>query len=773
MGKTRSTVVLGGSTGSGAGRGTYGGGRPARPSVSASALTVTMADADARTDPRDPDRPARERDRLARVRERVLSGFAPEDDDLSAIVGPLAEVLAGEVFVVTDLRRIGSPLVHVEPGFEALTGYAPEVAVGRDLGFLLRNDTDQDAVREAREAVRDGRAATVTLRNYRADGSLFWCEQRHHPVRDARGQVGHLVTVLRDVSDQVNARSVEAVTREGMAGTADDTPWFAYGALIDARGALTVSWASGATTAVLGLEPDAVVRDGWASLVAEGDRPAYAARAAALRRDGGSRRDRYRVTLPGGATREVEDFATLSWVAAEAGLVAIHGVVRDVSPRRAIVGRAFAGVDATTGLPTEEVAQDRLGLAARRAQRQRRQVALVAISLDHFEFVRTHMDAQRGERLVREAARRMRRALRRSDTLARVGPGDFLVVLDDLGEADAVIPVIEKLIAWVARPFDDGLLRVELSASAGVALATGPARLDALRGEASEALARAQRAGGGRFAFFDRDLDRRLRSRRRFELELRGAFAAGEWELHYQPRVRLAGGDVTAVEALVRWRHPERGLLPPAEFLPELERVRLTGELFEHVLPLALQRVAGWTRRRRDRRIAVNLGAAELERDDLVDFVGRTLERAAVAPASLELELHQGSDPRALARSVERLGELRRLGVRLAFDDFGVVDTNLAQLRELPLDVLKIDRTFVGRLSGEGGLGDPADLEVLRAMVALGRGLGLTVVAEGIETDFQRARLRAFACDEGQGFLFAAPSPDVDLSEEDGTAGDD
>ncbi|MFN2324103.1 MAG: PAS domain-containing protein, partial [Trueperaceae bacterium] len=181
-----------------------------------------MTDAE-RTEPKGPRRPAREqaphaqhaqRAQLAQLRERVWSGFASEDVDLVSIVEPLSEVLAGEVFVVSDLRRIGSPLVHVEPGFERLTGYAPQVAIGRELGFLLRNDTDQDAVRQAREAVREGNAIGVTLRNYRADGSLFWCEQRHHPVRDERGRVAHLVTVLRDVTDQVHAYGAEQVERE-------------------------------------------------------------------------------------------------------------------------------------------------------------------------------------------------------------------------------------------------------------------------------------------------------------------------------------------------------------------------------------------------------------------------------------------------------------------------------------------------------------------------------------------------------------------------------
>jgi diguanylate cyclase (GGDEF)-like protein/PAS domain S-box-containing protein len=724
-----------------------------------------MADAE-RTEPKDPRRPARERAQLAQLRERVWSGFASEDVDLVSIVEPLSEVLAGEVFVVSDLRRIGSPLVHVEPGFERLTGYAPQVALGRELGFLLRNDTDQEAVREAREAVREGNAIGVTLRNYRADGSLFWCEQRHHPVRDERGRIAHLVTVLRDVTDQVHAYGAEQVEREQSAAGVGGAPWFAYGAMFDAHGEFRLSWVSGDTVAVLGRDRAEVMRDGWVAMIEPETRAVIAERGAALRDAGGSRRDRYRVRLAGGDERTVEDAVSVSWVASEARLFAVHGTVRVVEPSRSSVRAALAGVDRTTGLPTEELLADRLMLATRRAQRQGGRVALVALSLDHFAFVETHLDAQRGERLERETAQRLRRALRRSDTLVRAGRGEFMVLLEDLPDADAALPVVDKLLAWVSRPFDDGQLRVELSASAGVAVADGPLRIDALRDEAVGALARARAPGrarsdgGGGFAFADLALDERLRARRAFELELRGAFAADQWRLHYQPRFRLAGDEVTGFEALVRWQHPERGLLLPADFLGELERLHMGGELFEHVLPLALRRAAARARVGRATRVAVNVGVAQLDRDDLVPFVLRSLERAGVPPAMLELELHAGSDASALERSAPRLAALRAHGVRLALDDFGVGDTNLARLRELPIDVLKIDRSFVQRL---GGRSEPADLELLRAMVAIGRGLGLTVVAEGIETEEQRSRLRAIACDEGQGYLLAPPAADVDL----------
>ncbi|MDF1523048.1 MAG: GGDEF domain-containing phosphodiesterase, partial [Trueperaceae bacterium] len=417
---------------------------------------------------------------------------------------------------------------------------------------------------------------------------------------------------------------------------------------------------------------------------------------------------------------------------------------------------ALAGVDAGTGLPTRSVAADRLHQVARQARRQGRAAAVVALELDHFDFVRDTMDPRRGERIVREAARRLQRALRRSDTLARVDRGSFLAVLGDLTEPDAALPVVEKLLAWVTRPFEDGSLRVELSASAGVAFAHPHDRPDAVIAEAEGALHRAQDAGGGGFGFADPEIDAAVRRRAGIEAALQTAFAEDQFVLHYQPRVHLGAVEVTGVEALVRWEHPERGLLLPGEFLPDLERARMGDALFEHVLTRAARQAAMWQRDGTPRRVAVNVGPEVLERDDLARVVSRALERWSLHPALLELEIHERTGSRTWERGASRLRELRSMGVQVALDDFGIADTNLAQLRDLPLDALKIDRVFVAATDGDGGRGG---VELLRAMIGLGRGLGLTVVAEGVETEDQRDRLRALACDEAQGFLYAAARP--------------
>ena len=692
--------------------------------------------------------------RLRAARERVLSGFP--DDAGDELLSVLDSVLSGECYSVSDLRRIGQPIVHVSDSFLALTGFSREEALGRDIGFLMRDDTDQDEVRAVRDAVRDGRAATGLVRCYRRDGSLFWNEQRHYPVKDARGRVAHVVVVQRDVSDLVHARSAHDVARQLASSLGGEGAFFSYGALLDANGGSRVAWVHDGVNAVLGHAASELQGRELVDLVAAEDRDAARARLSSLRLERGSRRERYRMLTADGRVRWVEDFVAVSWVAEEAGLVAVHGVVRDVTGERR-QAHGVDEVDALTGLPTGRVLDDRLDQAVRHARRHGGVAALVLVELDHFDFVHRTMDARRGERLVQEAARRMQRALRRSDTLAMVRTGAFAVVLSDLSDVDAIVPVVDKLLAWVSRPFEDGTLQVELSASAGIAVAPGDGRrVEALREHAERALERARTEGGSRFAFADSTLDEAAGARLAFERDLRRAFASDELVLHYQPRVQLADGRASAVEALVRWRHPERGLLLPHEFLPGLFRARLGDTLFEWVLDRAVAQAARWREQGASRRVSINVGPELLERRDFAHLVRTALERHQLHPGLLELELHEDTGAKALERGVDQLAAVRRLGVSVALDDFGAATLDLAKLRTLPLDALKIDKAFVGRVGDDA---DSSDVELLRAMVAIGHGLGLSVVAEGIETTAQRARVEAMDVREGQGFLFSHAVP--------------
>lgn len=692
--------------------------------------------------------------RMKATRERVLSGFPDESGD--ELLEVLTTVLAGESYSVSDLRRIGQPIVAVSDAFCALTGYRRTEVVGRDLGFLMRDDTDQDEVRAVREAVHEGRAATALVRCYRRDGSLFWNEQRHHPVRDPRGRVGHVVVVQRDVSEAVHARSAHDVARQLAQSLGGEGAFYSYGALLDGAGHHRLSWLHGGVASLTGYAPSELQGVDLVDLVAPDDRDTAAQRLATLRRERGSSRERYRLLTADGQQRWVEDFAVVSWVADEADLVAVHGVVRDVTPlqrRRLDVDE----VDALTGLPTERILLDRLEQAVRHARRRDGAAALVTLELDGLDFVQQSMSKRRGERLLHQAARRLQRALRRSDTLAVLGPGRFAVVLPDLANADAAVAVVDKLLAWVARPFDDGELRVELSASAGVALTPHDGRrVERLSERAEAALERAKRDGGARFAFAAVDVDRAAHARVAFDRELHQAFDDGELVLHYQPRVRLSDGAVTTVEALVRWRHPERGLLLPHEFLPGLFRAGLGDRLFAWSLETASRQAATWRERGTLRRIAVNVPPELLERRDFAAAVRSTLDRWQLHPGQLELELHEETGFHRLEGAIDQLTDVRRLGVGVALDDFGSVATDLDLVRSVPVDTIKIDRRFVGRV---GGGAARADVEMLRALTTIGRALGLHVVAEGIETADQRACVESLDIREGQGFLFSHAVP--------------
>jgi len=692
--------------------------------------------------------------RLKAVRERVLSGFPESGGD--ELLEVLRGVLVGESYSVSGLRRIGQPIVDVSDGFLALSGFHRDQVLGRDLGFLMRDDTDQDEVRAVRDAIRDGRAATALVRCYRPDGSLFWNEQRHYPVKDARGRVAHLVVVQRDVTELVHSRSAHDAARQLAASLGGDGAFFSYGALLDANGGSRIVWVNDGVTAVMGHTPHELHGRDLVDLVAEEDRQTAVARLAALRRDRGARRDRLRLRAADGRVRWVEDFTAVSWVAEEANLVAVHGVVRDVSTERCS-SLDVSDVDVLTGLPSARVLDDRLEQAVRHARRHGGCAALVLLDLDNFDFVTRTMTKRRGERFVQEAARRLQRALRRSDTLALLEPGRFAVVLPDLRDGDAAAAVVDKLLAWIARPFDDAELRVELAASAGVAIAPLDGRRgDALHERARAALERAQTRGGGCFAFADADLDQAAGERLRFERDVRRAFDDDQLVLHYQPRVRLSDGSITAVEALVRWRHPERGLLLPDGFLPGLFRAGLGDTLFEWALERSVAQAAQWREAGTPRRVSVNVSPELLERRDFAQLVRAALERWQLHPGMLELELHEETGAQTLERGVDQLSAVRRHGVRVALDDFGATATDFAQLRDLPVDTLKIDRQFVTRVGEDA---DHADVELLRAMATIGRGLGLSVVAEGIETAAQRTRVAGMQIDEGQGFFFSHAVP--------------
>jgi diguanylate cyclase (GGDEF)-like protein len=421
----------------------------------------------------------------------------------------------------------------------------------------------------------------------------------------------------------------------------------------------------------------------------------------------------------------------------------------------------LVGRDPLTGLANRRELMRCLadGLAVSAAVREG--LALVLIDLDQFRDVNDAFGHEAGDRLLIEAAARLVGGVRGGDTVARVDGDEFAVIVPAIGQRADADRVAGRLLQRLCLPYDHIADAIHLGGSAGLSWfpqdGTTP---EQLLEHAELALRRAKEDGYGHYQVFDHGMKARIEHRVRLERELRKALARDELELFYQPLVDFGSGRASAVEALVRWHHPERGLMAPSEFLPVAEASGLIVPLSGWVLRTACATMASW----RDRgfaplRLAVNLSAAQFGDTDLVATIERALAESGLDPEALELEITENIIiERAGSGVLEALRQLRDKGVGLAFDDFGTGYSSLVHLRQVPVDRVKIDRSFIHDM-----LEDPDDAAIVRAVIHLAKSLGLRVVAEGIDHPGHVEALLAEGCDEGQGYLFSPPRPAAEL----------
>ncbi len=433
--------------------------------------------------------------------------------------------------------------------------------------------------------------------------------------------------------------------------------------------------------------------------------------------------------------------------------------VRDLTDRREAEQRIqyMAHHDSLTGLANRTLFSDRLAQAMAIAERTASALALFCLDLDGFKAINDLMGHPTGDLVLIEVGRRLAGCLSEADTVARLGGDEFAIVQCFAEQPCAAAALAERLVRLLAEPFNIAGQSVCLGASIGIALyPTDAGAPEVLLRNADLALYRAKHDGRGVFRFFEQDMDRLLQRRRTMEQELRRALLQGEFRLHYQPLLDSVTLDIEGFEALVRWEHPERGRISPAEFIPVAEASGLIVALGQWVLETACAEAASWDR---PHRVAVNLSPAQFKQRDLANCVRQTLMRTGLDSSRLELEITEGILIDDADRALSMLRELKVLGVRIALDDFGTGYSSLSYLRRFPFDKLKIDASFIRGL-GDGGEADA----IVRAIVALGRSLGLHITAEGVETADQLNRLREHQCDQVQGFLLGRPMPACDIA---------
>ena len=448
----------------------------------------------------------------------------------------------------------------------------------------------------------------------------------------------------------------------------------------------------------------------------------------------------------------------------EAGTLRGFGkVTRDLSERRGSQEQLayLAEFDPLTGLPNRHMLHDRLTKALSQARVSVGLFGCLVVDLDRFKIVNETYGHRAGDKLLNQLSARFRNHVRNADTIGRWGGDEFVVVLAGLAKADDAALVAQKILDALSDPFMVEGRETYVSAGIGISIYPKDGNdVDTLLKNADTAMYQAKEQGRNTFQFYVADMDQRPSQRLQMESSLRGALEREEFLLHYQPKADLATGAISGLEALLRWQHPERGLIPPIEFIPILEDTGAIIPVGEWVLRSVCGQIKSWQAAGiMLRPVSVNVSARQFQRRDFDAVLARIIEQAGIDPGFLQLELTESLLMKDAAEAARTLASLKALGVRLSVDDFGTGYSSLAYLKRFPLDELKIDRAFIRDIVTE-----PNDAAIALSVISLAHSLKLKVVAEGVETEEQLGFLRAHRCDEMQGYYFARPMQIADCT---------
>jgi diguanylate cyclase (GGDEF)-like protein len=410
--------------------------------------------------------------------------------------------------------------------------------------------------------------------------------------------------------------------------------------------------------------------------------------------------------------------------------------------------------DPLTGLPNRALFLDRLGVALDRSRRTNGAVAVLFLDVDNFKQVNDSLGHAAGDQLLAVLADRLRAMLRPMDTVARFGGDEFTLLFEDLDGEREVVLVAERISRAARVPIRLEDNEVTITVSIGIAMVDDPSvPPDTVIREADAAMYRAKERGRSRYELFDEASKMRATKRLELESELRHAVEHSELRVHYQPRFALNGDNrMTGFEALVRWEHPERGLIAPGEFIPLAEETGIVIPIGEYVLDSALRDLAGWQIAQPDLTISINLSPRQLEDTGLASMLAAALRAADLEPSTLCVEITESALAHNPEVAIRTLQALKAVGVRIAIDDYGTGAASLESLKRMPIDTLKLHESFVTGLNG-----DPGAASIAGAVIELAHALGLSVVAEGVETDLQLGELRSLGCDAAQGFFLSQP----------------
>jgi diguanylate cyclase (GGDEF)-like protein/PAS domain S-box-containing protein len=687
---------------------------------------------------------------------------APQRNECGELVdrGTLFALVPAPCLVLTpDLV-----ICDVNEAYLRATGRTREELVGQPMFDAFPEnpaDPGADGVRNLRaslERARDGRVADVmAVQKYDipvAGGAPGQFEERYWspinvPVPDADGSTAFLIHQVEDVTETLRAQRRLAARERRFRALVE----YASDGIVLVSADGVVVYASPAMSRILGAAPSAVIRSRWPSFVHPDDvGPARSLVAEAVATPGETVTARFRVQASDGSVRWLDARATSHLGDPEIAGTVVN--VRDVTGQAEARLEAQALQDPLTGMPNRRAFSRSARQALARAARSNLRVALILIDVDNFKRINDSLGHPAGDRLLIELAERVSRALRPGDVVARLGGDEFVLLAEDLQSDHDALAIARRVAEAATGRYALGPgLRPRVTLSMGVS--GGGAELDAdtLLAQADAALYDAKRGGRDRIAVFDPALRAELDQRIRLEHDLHGALDRQELLLHWQPIVDARSGAALGAEALLRWQHPERGLLGPGEFLPVAEESGLMPQLGGWAVERALDQAAGWPADGGPRLVFVNLAGAQLSAPGLVEHLADVASATGIDPGRVRLEVSERILMADVGRTRDVLRRLHDRGFGVVLDDFGAGNTSLAWLQELPIDMLKLDRRFVASID------EPATRAIVAALTRLAPALGVSSVAEGVETAEQLRVLAEIGCDYAQGFHIARPEP--------------
>lgn len=659
---------------------------------------------------------------------------------------------------------------YISPSVKNLRGYEPEEVLKQTpldaitpSSLELAKSTLSEVMELETLEHKDGIYRTLQLEIKRKDGSTVWTETKFSFMRDKQKQPAGILGVMRDITERKQAESQMAAMYEAIRQGEEkyrnileniQESYFE----VDLKGNFTFFNDSMCRIVgyskeeLLGMNHKKLTNQETAKEVFQAFHKVYTTGAPSKAFD-------WQIIRKNGDKRYVEASVTLR-KDSSGKPIGFKGMVRDITERKRTEQQInyMATHDTLTGLPNRLMFSQLLNHAIRSAQRHKRQLAVLFIDLDRFKSINDSLGHDAGDRMLREMARRFKRTLRAEDVVGRLGGDEFIILIEEVDDLSQISNVAHKILASTIQPLSLQGEDCRVTASIGISIYPGNGTDEqTLIKNADMAMYFAKEEGRNNYQFYFKDIQ--SLSNRRFSIEtnLRRALERNELSLKYQAKIDFKTGLITGVEALLRWKNTSIGLITPTQFIPVAEETGLIVPIGRWVMKTACAQNVAWQREGLPPiSMAVNLSLRQLMDHNLLKDIKAALDESGMAPNLLELEITESMVMHDHARLIEVLTDIKKLGVRLAIDDFGTGYSSLAQIKNFPIDTLKVDRSFIRNLSH-----DSENQSITQAIITMGKNLRLTVVAEGVETQDQKDFLRGLICDEMQGFHFSKPiAPD-------------